>query len=60
MMRQLSAFADLYCTGCGYCMPCPHGVDIPGNFLLMNYARVYGMVAYAKEQYTALLGKEMD
>lgn len=58
MLGKLESFVNLYCTGCGYCMPCPNGVDIPGNFLLMNYARVYGMEAFAHEQYANLLKGE--
>lgn len=30
------------CTGCRYCMPCPAGVDIPGNFRAWNHYHVYG------------------
>jgi predicted aldo/keto reductase-like oxidoreductase len=30
------------CTRCGYCVPCPHGVDIPENLAVYNQARMYG------------------
>lgn len=29
------------CTKCGYCMPCPQGVDIPRNFELYNEGTLY-------------------
>ncbi len=30
------------CTGCRYCMPCPKGVDIPGNFYCYNQMFIDG------------------
>lgn len=29
------------CTGCGYCMPCPVGVNIPLNFQLYNESSMF-------------------
>lgn len=39
------------CTGCAYCMPCPFGVDIPGNFALWNNLAMYGNEENAKKSY---------
>ncbi len=30
--HAFNAGARVQCTGCSYCMPCPKGIDIPGDF----------------------------
>jgi predicted aldo/keto reductase-like oxidoreductase len=39
------------CTGCKYCMPCPFGVDIPGNFSLWNQFRMFQSYAVVKQNW---------
>ncbi len=58
ILEENRRLADLYCTGCNYCMPCPNGVDIPANFSLMNYYQVYGLKDLAKNRYASMGAKD--
>lgn len=53
MFSRVVAFINekvkIGCTGCGYCMPCPHGVDIPGCFRCYNVRHVDGWFAGIRE-----------
>ena len=46
------------CTSCGYCMPCPSGVNIPANFLQLNTLSIYQDRATAEFFYFHILKEE--
>jgi hypothetical protein len=60
LMNRNKELARLYCTGCQYCLPCPHGVNIPRCFELYNYHRVYGLEEYALAEYKNLVANKSD
>lgn len=53
-LERLRNMADLYCSGCGYCMPCANDVNIPHIFATYNTARVYGLWESARNAYAKI------
>ncbi len=48
------ALCPIPCTQCQYCMPCPHGVDIPRNFEIYNSGVMYDKPEQARRSYELL------
>ena len=57
MAQATKKLADLYCTGCSYCMPCPQGINIPGVFQTYIKHMVYGLSELAKNEYSAYVNQ---
>jgi len=50
VVETLNSRVQNGCTGCNYCMPCPAGVNIPGNFRVWNTYHMYqnyGVVSWS-------------
>lgn len=59
--EEINGKIKVGCTGCGYCMPCPKGIDIPTTFRCYN--RMYTEQAVAgRSEYLQIvaLQKEMS
>ena len=48
------------CTACRYCMPCPKGVDIPGNFYYWNLMYYEGKKNPARFEFAQNMGMRRE
>ena len=55
MMEENKNLAQLYCTGCNYCKPCPQGIEIAAVLEAMIMYKVYEVPEHAKSTYKSLI-----
>lgn len=51
---EVESLGTEFCRRCGYCKPCPEGIDIPNVFTFENYVLKYNMPEYGKLKYDQL------
>lgn len=57
---DLQKVVEVGCTKCRYCMPCPMGVEIPGNFEVFNRYAMYQNENEAKWRFNNLKNDKKD
>jgi uncharacterized protein len=56
--REFASLVPIPCTRCGYCMPCPQGVDIPRNLEIYNEGVVHSNLEFSKIMYRNVLSEK--
>lgn len=51
---EVAQLGNAFCRRCGYCQPCPEGIDIPSIFVFDGYWVRYGLKQWAIDRYRAL------
>lgn len=60
IFEEAKSLGTEFCRRCGYCLPCPQGIDIPFQFLLEGYYTRYNLKEWAISRYNALEKKARD
>lgn len=60
ILTEAKELGTEFCRRCGYCAPCPQGIDIPAQFLMEGYYSRYNLKDWAKERYTGFKNKASD
>jgi predicted aldo/keto reductase-like oxidoreductase len=47
----MNSLGPIPCTRCEYCLPCPNGVNIPGNFDVYNRVAMYDILDDCRNEY---------
>ena len=56
--QQFESRAVIPCTRCGYCMPCPNGVNIFRNFEIYNNGIMYDDMQSARTVYSRFMPED--
>lgn len=54
LFKEADSLGSEFCRRCGYCLPCPQGIDIPTQFLMEGYYTRYNLKEWAKTRYDAM------
>lgn len=54
ILEEAKKLGTEFCRRCGYCAPCPQGIDIPTQFVLEGYYSRYDLKDWAIERYMGL------
>jgi len=52
--KKIQELGTEFCRRCGYCGPCPQGIDIPTQFIFEGYLLRYELQDWAKARYSQM------
>lgn len=60
LFEEANSLGAEFCGRCGYCLPCPQGIDIPTQFLMEGYYTRYNLKEWTQGRYDAMENRASD